>query len=85
MPQLLQSEDEFSLVVIQKYWPCFNCRASGQCWIVAQVARICRQALTVLYFKHFPFSAWIGIVLEYFSTVETFKTTPHFHRKAFLQ
>lgn len=24
MPQLLQSEDEFSLVAIQKYWPRFT-------------------------------------------------------------
>ena len=66
MSQLLWSEAEFSLAASQKHCPCFTAEqlaSVGTCWIMTQLTRICRHALTVrritssavLYFRHFSF------------------------------
>lgn len=74
MSQLLWSEAEFSPAASQK--PCFTAEqvvSVGTCWIMTQVIRVCRHALTVrvvtssavLYFKHFSFPDRFRAVVEY--------------------
>lgn len=75
MPQRLCSEAEFPLAASQKHWPCFTAEqvvSVSTCWIMTQVVRVCRHALTarvvtsaVLCFKYFSFPDRFKAVLEH--------------------